>query len=103
MEFIDNIQQKSAKIWSEFHMTLVVTSINNTGNVSHTSHETPTTAGLRTHAHISLIQVSSSNGFNRLRKKKNPLYFSYIRFYRFLFRINFIVQTSFRLVFLPSA
>lgn len=105
MEFVDNIQQKSAKIWSEFHVTLTVASINNTGNGSHTSHETPTTVGLRTHAHISLLQVSSSNCFNILRKKekKNPLYFSYIRFCRFLFRINFIVQTSFRLVFLPSA
>jgi hypothetical protein len=42
MEFIDNIQQKSGKIWSEFHMTLTVASINHTGNTSHTSHETQT-------------------------------------------------------------
>lgn len=70
MEFIDNIQQKSAKIWSEFHMTLTVASINHTGNAPHTSHETQTTVGLSTHAHISLIQVSASYCFNRLRKKK---------------------------------
>jgi len=92
-------------------MTLTVASINHTGNVSptgkvsHTSHETQTTVGLSTHARISLIQILASNCFNRLRSKQknNTLYFSYIRFYRFLFRINFIIQTSFRLVFLPSA
>jgi len=104
MEFIEDIQQKRAKIWSECHMTLTMASINHTGNASHNSHKTQTAVGSSIHARIILTQ---SLGFKLLQqitqKKKNTLYFSYIRFYRFLSRINFIVQTSFRTVFLLSA
>ena len=78
MEFIENIRQKSAKIWSEFQVTLTVASINHTGNASHNYHETQTAPGSSTQAGISLIQASSSNCFNKLRKKKNHHIFSFL-------------------------
>jgi len=78
MEFIEDIQQKRAKIWSECHMTLTMASINHTGNASHNSHKTQTAVGSSIHARIILTQ---SLGFKLLQqitqKKKHAVLFLY--------------------------